>query len=44
MAEPFYRANVLVCGGTSCTASGSMPVIAAMKQEGRKTNDKDEQG
>ena len=33
MAEPFYRANVLVCGGTGCTASESMEVIQAMTKE-----------
>jgi len=33
MAEPFYRANVLVCGGTGCTASGSLEVITAMEEE-----------
>ncbi len=26
MAEPFYRANVLVCGGTGCNASESQEV------------------
>jgi NADH-quinone oxidoreductase subunit F len=33
MAEPLYRANVLVCGGTGCTASGSLEVRAAMAKE-----------
>ncbi len=33
MAEPLYRANVLVCGGTGCTASGSVAVRAAMAEE-----------
>ena len=33
MADPLYRANVLVCTGTGCTASGSMPVIEALKAE-----------
>jgi len=32
MAE-LYRAHVLVCGGTGCTASGSMEVMAALKAE-----------
>ncbi|MGQ9585519.1 MAG: NADH-quinone oxidoreductase subunit NuoF [Anaerolineae bacterium] len=33
MTEPLYRANVLICGGTGCTASGSMKVLEAMKEE-----------
>jgi len=33
MAEPLYRANVLVCRGTGCTASGSVPLISALKAE-----------
>jgi len=33
MAEPFYRANVLVCGGTGCNASEAQEVHAAMKKE-----------
>ena len=33
MAEPFYRANVLVCGGTGCNASESQEVLTAMKKE-----------
>ena len=33
MAEPLYRANVLVCGGTGCTASGSLAVREAMAEE-----------
>jgi len=33
MAEPFYRANVLVCGGTGCTSSESLEVIQAMTKE-----------
>ena len=33
MAEPLYRANVLVCGGTGCTASGSHAVMDAMRAE-----------
>jgi NADH-quinone oxidoreductase subunit F len=33
MAEPFYRANVLVCGGTGCTASESQEVITSMTKE-----------
>ena len=33
MAERLYRANVLVCGGTGCTASGSLAVKSAMEEE-----------
>ncbi|MBC7251713.1 MAG: (2Fe-2S) ferredoxin domain-containing protein, partial [Anaerolineae bacterium] len=33
MAEAFYRANVLVCGGTGCSASGSMKTLEALKAE-----------
>ena len=33
MAEPLYRANVLVCGGTGCTASGAGPLFEALKVE-----------
>ena len=33
MAEPLYRANVLVCGGTGCNASESQEVLSAMKKE-----------
>ncbi len=33
MAEPLYRANVLVCGGTGCTASGSGEVRQTMAEE-----------
>jgi len=33
MAEPFYRANVLVCGGTGCTRSESLEVMAGMTKE-----------
>lgn len=33
MAEAFYRANVLVCGGTGCTASGSTKTFEALKAE-----------
>ncbi|MHB0857531.1 MAG: FAD-dependent oxidoreductase [Anaerolineae bacterium] len=33
MADPLYRANVLVCSGTGCTASGSEPLIKALKAE-----------
>ena len=31
--EPLYRANVLVCTGTGCTASGSHSVIQSLKAE-----------
>ena len=33
MAEAFYRANVLVCGGTGCNASESQEVLSAMQKE-----------
>jgi len=33
MSEALYRANVLVCGGTSCAASGSGGLYEAMVQE-----------
>ncbi len=33
MAEPLYRANVLTCGGTGCTASGSEGVLEALHKE-----------
>ncbi|MDY7040313.1 MAG: FAD-dependent oxidoreductase [Chloroflexota bacterium] len=33
MAEVFYRANVLVCGGTGCTASGSTGTFEALQAE-----------
>ena len=33
MADSLYRANVLVCSGTGCTASGSESVISALQAE-----------
>jgi len=33
MADSQYRANVLVCSGTSCVASGSMSVLDALNAE-----------
>ncbi|MCR4407900.1 MAG: FAD-dependent oxidoreductase [Anaerolineae bacterium] len=33
MAEALYRANVLVCGGTGCTASGSVKTFEALQSE-----------
>ncbi len=33
MAERLYRANVLVCGGTGCVASGSHEVMSALTRE-----------
>ena len=33
MVETLYRANVLICGGTGCTASNSLAVIDAMTAE-----------
>jgi len=31
--EPLYRANVLVCGGTGCTATDSLAVLKALQAE-----------
>ena len=42
MAEPLYRANVLVCGGTGCSASKSTEVVEALKQELEKKGLRDE--
>ena len=33
MADQLYRANVLVCSGTGCTASGAAPLVEALKSE-----------
>ena len=33
MAEPLYRANVLICSGTGCSASGSLPLIESLRTE-----------
>ncbi len=33
MAEPFYRANVLVCGGTGCSASRSTETFTVLAEE-----------
>ena len=33
MSEALYRANVLVCGGTGCEASGSGALFDAMSKE-----------
>jgi NADH-quinone oxidoreductase subunit F len=38
MAEPLYRANVLVCGGTGCQASGSTEMVDSLKQEIERRN------
>ena len=35
MAEPLYRANVLICGGTGCLASGSAEVRDALNKGDR---------
>ena len=32
----FYRSQVLICGGTGCTSSGSMDILKAMKEELKK--------
>ena len=42
MAEPFYRSNVLVCGGTGCTASGSTGTFRALVDEIERRGLKDE--
>ncbi|MCE5257597.1 MAG: FAD-dependent oxidoreductase [Chloroflexi bacterium] len=33
MADPTFRANVLVCSGTGCTSSGSKPLIDSLRAE-----------
>ena len=33
MTETLFRANVLVCGGTGCDASGSAGVFQTMSKE-----------
>ena len=33
MTEPLYRANVLLCGGTGCEASGSRSTFEILQQE-----------
>lgn len=33
MAEPIYRAHVLCCRGTGCTAGGSESIVAALERE-----------
>ncbi|MFH1929520.1 MAG: NADH-ubiquinone oxidoreductase-F iron-sulfur binding region domain-containing protein, partial [Chloroflexota bacterium] len=42
MAEPLYRANVLVCGGTGCTASKSIEVREALVAEVERRGLQDE--
>jgi NADH-quinone oxidoreductase subunit F len=42
MAEPLYRANVLVCGGTGCTASKSLEVAFALGREIQRRGLQDE--
>src|SRR5665647_3131344 len=36
MAQPYYRAHVLTCAGSGCTASGSAPVMTALDAEVRR--------
>ena len=36
MAQPYYRAHVLTCGGSGCTASGSQSVTLALDAEVRR--------
>lgn len=38
----FYRSQVLVCGGTGCTSSGSKEILAVLKKEIEKNGLKDE--
>jgi NADH-quinone oxidoreductase subunit F len=40
--EPLYRANVLTCAGTGCTASGSKSVLEALQEEIDKRGLQDE--
>jgi NADH-quinone oxidoreductase subunit F len=42
MAEPLYRANVLVCGSTGCTASGAQKVREALEAEIQRRGLQDE--
>ena len=42
MAEPVYRADVLVCTGTSCVSSGSVSVLDALHAELAKQGLEDE--
>ena len=42
MTEPVYRAHVMVCGGTGCTASGSAEVAEALAAEVKKAGLSDE--
>ncbi|HEX2922790.1 MAG TPA: NAD(P)H-dependent oxidoreductase subunit E, partial [Chloroflexota bacterium] len=36
MSQPYYRAHVLTCAGTGCTASGSAPLSTALDSEVRR--------
>jgi NADH-quinone oxidoreductase subunit F len=42
MSEPLYRANVLVCGGTGCEASGSTSTYQMLADEVRRRGLADE--
>lgn len=42
MSEPIYRANVLVCAGTSCESSGSRGTLAALQAEVERRGLEDE--
>ena len=42
MSEPLYRANVLVCGGTGCEASGSASTYQMLVDEVRRRGLEDE--
>ena len=41
-AKTGYRKQVLVCGGTGCTSSGSQQIIEALEREIEKNGLKDE--
>ncbi|MGI5835275.1 MAG: FAD-dependent oxidoreductase [Chloroflexota bacterium] len=42
MTQPLYRAHVLTCAGSGCTASGSVPVMTVLDAEVRKRGLQDE--
>ena len=42
MAEPFYRANVLVCGGAACSLANSAQLATLMREEISKRGLQDE--
>ncbi|MHB1161215.1 MAG: SLBB domain-containing protein, partial [Chloroflexota bacterium] len=42
MTHPYYRAHVLTCAGSGCTASGSAPVMTELDAEVRRRGLQDE--